>query len=848
MKKLEKLFVLFLGATLLTSCGTTHKHNYNFENGQWFWSETETGYSASFTVNCDGCNENTEGHRLELEATVTKTVNNPTCTLDGATIYTATVEYGGKSYSDTKEVVIDKLNHNYTTMIVEGEYPKTYQAFDSFDDSGLTVKVVCENCEDEIVLTNNDYFIVYSGFGADSLSVGDTYVTISYHGLKKVLDGLTVTPITINVPAQDTSSFVYDGQEKVYAVQESEYYTVSGNRATNAGDYDVVISLKDKTNYIWNNGSNEDLVYHFTVNKAANEMTGFAEHYETTCCLEPDFSGVSSTANDIVYSYYKNAAMTNEVQLNQLIAGSYYIKAVSGGANYEQVVKTATLTVSHSYDQEVVSDFYLHTAPTEDENAIYYKSCRCGESSDTETFVAQGTKLPSFIANSSFVPAELINEEAPEGFTKVSKGTVSYEGDLQGHEFLNDIDINNYSRVDYAFKTENRRLCDVMWEGDPIPLNEWHFVTITKNQDGTFTSVIKDSEGNVKITNESATSFRNTILYYNYDGEEPFMIWYSTEVIGVKLDPIGEFVSASSVASYETLHEAVPFGYLTVTKGTVTYNDSNQGNTFLANLDVHKYSSVFFAFKTANRRFCHYPSWGNQLEMNEWYYATITKNADGTYTSVIKDRNGVTKFGYENKSSFSASIVYCNWDGSEPNAVWYSTEVRGIKDPDSEVVPTGVIIDNSALSANGVTIQDSNMEAPDGFVNVKECIRSDFVHGMFYSAQDLRGYSEVHFAFLTTGYFIFNGWDKVDASASWLYFTLTQNADGTWNMVCKKASGAVVDTRENMNAYVGSNPDVYTNYSLNAILKGCQTTGFYSSQKDGTEFKNYCSELRGTAK
>ena len=676
MKLLKFLSVLILTAPFAISCTSQeHKHTYDFENGKWFWSETETGYSASFTVFCGQCDENTEGHRLELEATVTKTVNNPTCTAEGATIYTATVEYGGKSYTDTKQIAIDMLDHNYTSISVEGNYPKTYQAFDTFDDSGLTVKVVCENCGDEVTVPHSDYYIIYNTFGMDYLSAGDTSVTISYQGIRKVLDGLTVSPITVSVPTQDASSFTYDGTEKVYAVEESEYYTVTGNKVTNAGDYDVVISLKDKKNYIWNNGNSDDLVYHFTVNKAANEITGLEASYNTICGTKPDFSGVTSTANDIVLYYYRDSAMTDEVQESELSAGTYYMKAVSGGANYEQVVKTATLTVNHSFECEVAEEQYIKTVPTEDNNAVYYKSCYCGLASTTETFVLEGSKLPTILANSSYEPSEIVNEVAPEGYYTVSKGTVSYEGDLQGKVFLKNLDISNFSQVSFAFKTENRRFCDSNW-GNQTTLGEWYFVTITNNFDGTFTSVVKDVQGNEKFGYKNKNSFRESLPYYNWDGDQPFMDWYSTEVIGLKLDPVGEFVAASSVSPFETISDSAPKGYTKLNKKTISYEGDLQGKTFLADIDIHEYSSVYFAFKTENRRFCD-SSWGNQTTLGAWYFVTITNNNNGTYTSVVKDSDGNTKFGYENKSSFKDSLPYYNWDGSAPFMVWISTEVRG---------------------------------------------------------------------------------------------------------------------------------------------------------------------------
>ena len=675
MKLMKCLPVLFLAVPLLASCNQEHKHSYDFNHGKWFWSETETGYAASLTVTCNQCAEGTEGHTLELEATVTTSVVNPTCVSDGETIYTATVEYDGKSYSDQKEFSISALGHEYSSIIVDGEYPKTYMAFDHFDDSNIIVKAVCERCGDEVIISPDEYFIVYSAFGADCLSVGDTFVTISYQGKKVVLDGLTVSPIIVNAPIEDPTLFTYDGEEQVYAVEESDYYTVTGNKETDAGDYNVVISLNDKTNYVWDDGTNDDIIYHFTINKAANEIVGFLDSYETTCCIHPDFSGVYSAANDITFTYYLDEEMTEEVLESDLAVGSYYIKAVSGGNNYEQVVKTATLTVSHSFEHEVMEERYLKTPASEDNNAVYYKSCACGLASDRETFVAEGTILPSLVATTSYEPSEVVDEIAPVGYSVVSKGTIPFTDDDQGKEFLKNIDINNYSSVNFAFKTENRRFCGSHWE-NPIPLGEWHYVTITKNQDGTFSSAIKNEEGSMLISYESATSFRNSLLYYNWDGSEPNMVWYSTEVLGYKLDPIGDLVAESSVLPFERVVEPAPYGYSRVTKGTTTYSDANQGKTFLSNIGISRYSSVYFAFKTENRRFCN-SAWGSPLPTGQWFFVTVTNNNDGTYTSVIRDANGIEKFGYANKASFAESLPYYNWDGSEPNMVWYSTEVRG---------------------------------------------------------------------------------------------------------------------------------------------------------------------------
>lgn len=602
MKTLKRLSILLFSSLLLISCGNKHKsHTYDFEKGQWFWSETENGYAASLTVFCDKCDENTKGHKLELEANVTSNVNNPTCTENGKTIYTATVEFDGKTYENTKEIVLEASGHNYTTMVVDGEYRKTYQALEQFDDSQLSVKIICETCGHEKTLTHDDYFIVYSSFGMDYLAGGDTYVEISYYGLRKVLNDLTV-------------------------------------------------------NFI------------------PNEITGFADNYTISCGSLPDFSGVSSTANDVTFAYYRDSEMTDQVEESQLSGGNYFVKASSGGKNYVLVTKTATLTVNHVFDKEVVDPQYLKTAASEYNDAIYYKSCDCGEASTIETFTVAGTKLKALVANSSVASYEIVNQDAPDGYSTVTKGTVTYNNDDQGHTFLANVSIDEFSSVFFAFKTENRRFCNSNWEIE-LKKDEWYFVTIVKNNDSTFTSTVKDKDGTTKFGYENKNSFAEALLYYNWDGDSPNLVWYSTEVRGIRPEPVGAVVSASTVTPFETTTISAPAGYTSVIKGTTTYNDSDQGTAFLSNLDIHEYSSVFFAFKTGVRSFTN-SVYAKKLNADEWYFVTVTNNGNGTYTSVVKDKTGTEKFSYENKNSFANSLPYYNWSG-DGNLVWYSTEVRG---------------------------------------------------------------------------------------------------------------------------------------------------------------------------
>ena len=68
-------------------------------------------------------------------------------------------------------------------------------------------------------------------------------------------------------PSEDTSTFEYDGTAKIYTLQESSYYTISGNIKTNAGTYIVYVDLIDTDIMQWDDGSVDRLQYIFKIDK-----------------------------------------------------------------------------------------------------------------------------------------------------------------------------------------------------------------------------------------------------------------------------------------------------------------------------------------------------------------------------------------------------------------------------------------------------------------------------------------------------------------------------------------------------------------------------------------------------
>lgn len=65
----------------------------------------------------------------------------------------------------------------------------------------------------------------------------------------------TLTPESVVVPSG--KNLTYNGKSQT-GVPADENYTATGNTATNAGSYETTVSLKDKANYIWEDGTTDD--------------------------------------------------------------------------------------------------------------------------------------------------------------------------------------------------------------------------------------------------------------------------------------------------------------------------------------------------------------------------------------------------------------------------------------------------------------------------------------------------------------------------------------------------------------------------------------------------------------
>jgi len=239
------------------------------------------------------------GNAEALEATVGEkwsTYNNGfSLPLNGKYVVYAKItdNVGNVSYISTNGIVLysdaESAATNLTTTYMAGEDMEI-----SVELNGNTVKEVKRG---NMALASTDYTvgdgkITLKSEYLDELAAGEYTITVSLNpqGETYVEDGYNAKPedltfsLTVNtrrvaVPAGDSASFVYDGSEQTYRIASSEWYTVTGNQQTAAGDYTVTVSLKDQYSMVWDDGTTGDKTYAFCIEKKTVDLSGVKWDY-----------------------------------------------------------------------------------------------------------------------------------------------------------------------------------------------------------------------------------------------------------------------------------------------------------------------------------------------------------------------------------------------------------------------------------------------------------------------------------------------------------------------------------------------------------------------------------------
>ena len=319
------------------------------------WKNSSYSYAASYIIPAaaaehDGCwyrceVKNTNGKAGADLVSSDSVYSEPAkLTVTGLPVITeqpqdAAVTYGADA-SFRVEAKADgggTLRYQWQVKAADGEFTD----IDGATESSYTVT------EPAVSMSGNQYRCVVTN-ERNSASVTSAAVT------------LTVNRKSIAIPAEDAKTYTYNGQAQTYGVAATADYTVTGGTQTEANEsgYPVTVSLTDKDNTQWSDGTTADRSYTFVIFRARVTVTALDKRIYIGGKV-PDLTnpeqgkdytvsglfGEDALSGTLVLSYLD--ADGNPVEPETKKAGGYIIRAsgAEAPANYEVVFVDGRLTV-----------------------------------------------------------------------------------------------------------------------------------------------------------------------------------------------------------------------------------------------------------------------------------------------------------------------------------------------------------------------------------------------------------------------------------------------------------------------------------------------------------------------
>lgn len=178
---------------------------------------------------------------------------------------------------------------------------------------------------------------VNAGEYAIKVTINDESVVNKNYNIIVTEGILTVNKLKVENPQfAQQYDFVYDGTQKEVGLVSQENYVVSGNSATNAGQYSVSVSLADDVNYEWADGSEgaKTLAWSIAPKKVNLTIEGVTKKFDG----QPyDFGGYTVNGVD-GFVASDNVVVTVSAVNASAAAGEYDIvitTTADANANYE---------------------------------------------------------------------------------------------------------------------------------------------------------------------------------------------------------------------------------------------------------------------------------------------------------------------------------------------------------------------------------------------------------------------------------------------------------------------------------------------------------------------------------
>ena len=226
---------------------------------------------------------------------------------------------GNIKYVSTDGIVIDTIAPQVSGVESNQTYTKT-QTFTVTDNNLDTVKV------DDKVVTS---YTLVPKKGTYKIEVTDK------SGNKTTLNNITVNWEKVKKPIVESK--VYTGQTLTANISENDLYTVKENNGgINVGEYDVQLTLKDPTNYRWEDGT-VDTTVKFNITKATPVVTKPTTKTQTYNGSEQELVNAASTNGGTVKYSLDNQNWSTSIPTGKDAKEYTVYYKVEGNKNFKDV-------------------------------------------------------------------------------------------------------------------------------------------------------------------------------------------------------------------------------------------------------------------------------------------------------------------------------------------------------------------------------------------------------------------------------------------------------------------------------------------------------------------------------
>ena len=307
--------------------------------GQFVYSglEQSVGIESTSEYTVSGDVQATNADKYEITLTLTDSDNYKWANAEGAS---TVVEW-------TIEKKVASITADAQT-IVYGQTPEAYTAQVSGTVNGENLEYTVGLQEVPSVFVKGEYDIVIT-------LTPDSAVNANYEiNITNAI--LIVNAKAITAPEVDTEQkLTYDGIEKTFVIPQNEAYAVSGNTATEAGNYVATLTLTDKENTTWADGSTDDLTFAWSIDKATRELSASATlGYKVINVSADNLAEVEYSTDGKNYSALADGKIAVEISLNYTV----YLRYKETSNYLASAAVEVKLTLTKAIVAEYIADSF----------------------------------------------------------------------------------------------------------------------------------------------------------------------------------------------------------------------------------------------------------------------------------------------------------------------------------------------------------------------------------------------------------------------------------------------------------------------------------------------------------